>query len=113
MCAHHVDSYGPSVAEQHRSPHPPAAPPAPNRSGAAPYEIRVKGRLEPRWAAWFDGLSVSADSDGTTVIGGSVVDQAELHSVLQKLRDLGIVLVAVTDHHIDHESPSRHDQEGN
>ena len=60
------------------------------------YEIRLKGHLEPRWAAWFDGLSLTQDSDGTTVIRGSVIDQAALHGLLSKVRDLGLPLIAVT-----------------
>ena len=48
------------------------------------YEIRLKGHLDARWAAWFDGLTVTRDSDGTTVIGGPVADQAALHGLLQK-----------------------------
>jgi hypothetical protein len=60
------------------------------------YEIRVKGHLEPRWAAWFDGLSLTRDSDGTTVISGPVTDQAALHGLLQKLRDVGVPLLSVT-----------------
>ncbi len=59
------------------------------------YEIRLKGHLDARWAAWFDGLSLSHASDGTTVIHGPVVDQAALHGVLQKVRDLGLPLVSV------------------
>lgn len=61
------------------------------------YEVRVEGRLAPRWSAWFDGLVVEADADGTTVIRGPVVDQAALHGVLQKLRDVGIPLLALTE----------------
>ncbi len=60
------------------------------------YEIRVDGRLDPRWTTWFDGLSVTTANDGTTVIHGSVVDQAALHGLLQKLRDLGIALISLT-----------------
>jgi hypothetical protein len=59
------------------------------------YEIRLKGHLEARWAAWFDGLTVTQESDGTTVLSGSVVDQAALHGLLGKVRDLGLPLVAV------------------
>jgi hypothetical protein len=44
------------------------------------YEIRVDGHLGTRWAAWFDGLSITSDDDGTTVLRGSVVDQAALHA---------------------------------
>jgi len=59
------------------------------------YEIRLKGHLEARWAAWFDGLSLTQESDGTTVIRGSVIDQAALHGLLNKVRDLGLPLIAV------------------
>jgi len=60
------------------------------------YEIRVKGRLDSRWAAWFDGLTLTAGTDGTTVIEGPIVDQAALHGLLQKLRDVGLPLISVT-----------------
>ena len=60
------------------------------------YEIRVEGHLGARWAAWFDGLSVVDEDDGTTVLRGSVVDQAALHGLLQKLRDVGIPLISLT-----------------
>lgn len=59
------------------------------------YEIRVAGRLDPRWTAWFDGLTVTHEDDGTTVIRGRVADQAALHGLLQRARDLGLALVAV------------------
>ena len=59
------------------------------------YEIRLRGHLDSRWAAWFDGLSLSNENDGTTIIGGPVVDQAALHGLLAKVRDLGLPLVAV------------------
>ena len=60
------------------------------------YEIRLRGHLDSRWEAWFDGLSLSNESDGTTIIGGPVVDQAALHGLLQKVRDLGLPLISVT-----------------
>jgi hypothetical protein len=59
------------------------------------YEIRLKGHLEPRWADWFDGLTLTQESDGTTVLSGSVMDQAALHGLLGKVRDLGLPLIAV------------------
>jgi len=66
------------------------------RRGAGRYEIRLKGHLETRWAAWFDGLSLTNESDGTTLIQGPVVDQAALYGLLQKMRDVGLPLVSVT-----------------
>ncbi len=60
------------------------------------YEIRVTGHLETRWAAWFDGLTLARADDGTTVLSGPVVDQAALHGVLQKLHDIGVPLISVT-----------------
>ena len=59
------------------------------------YEIRLKGHLGTRWAAWFDGLTLSHDSDGTTIIHGPVADQAALYGLLQKTRDLGLPLLSV------------------
>ena len=60
------------------------------------YEILVRGVLDARWSAWFDGLDVSGDPDaGTTTIAGPVVDQAALHGLLAKVRDLGLPLVSV------------------
>ncbi len=58
------------------------------------YEIRVQGVLDERWSAWFDGMSIDNDDD-VTVIRGPLVDQAALHGVLARLRDLGIPLVSV------------------
>jgi hypothetical protein len=60
------------------------------------YEIRVRGRLGSRWAAWFDGMTLTPESDGTTTIHGPVVDQAALHGLLRKLHDVGLPLVSVT-----------------
>ncbi len=60
------------------------------------YEITVRGHLAPRWSAWFDGLDLTRTTDGTTVISGPIVDQAALHGLLEKLRDLGIPLISLT-----------------
>ena len=60
------------------------------------YEIRVDGHLDARWASWFDGLALSHGSDGTTVLRGPVADQAALHGLLARVRDLGLRLIAVT-----------------
>jgi hypothetical protein len=59
------------------------------------YEIRLEGHLDARWADWFDGLNLTQLSDGTTVLRGSVIDQAALHGLLGKVRDLGLPLIAV------------------
>jgi hypothetical protein len=65
-------------------------------SEAGRYEIRIKGHLDSRWAAWFDGLNLTNSSDGTTVIRGFVADQSALHGLLQKVRDVGLPLISVT-----------------
>jgi hypothetical protein len=59
------------------------------------YEIRLKGHLDARWANWFEGLSFAHESDGTTILSGPVVDQAALHGLLRKVRDLGLPLLSV------------------
>lgn len=60
------------------------------------YEIRVRGHLEDRWAASFDGLNVTRRADGTTVLSGEAADQAALHAWLRRIRDLGLPLLSVT-----------------
>jgi hypothetical protein len=60
------------------------------------WEIRLKGHLDARWSAWFDGLSLTHERDGTTLLAGPVADQAALHGLLQKVRDLGLPLLSVT-----------------
>lgn len=59
------------------------------------YAIRLKGHLDPRWAAWFDGLRLTHEGDGSTLIQGPVVDQTALHGLLQRVRDLGLPLLSV------------------
>ena len=66
------------------------------RDEGGSYEIRVRGRLAARWVAWFDGLSLRHESDGTTTIHGPVVDQAALHGLLTRVRDIGLPLISVT-----------------
>jgi hypothetical protein len=64
-------------------------------SNAKVYEIRIKGHLEPRWVKWFDGLTITLEEDGDTLLTGLVVDQAALHGLLKKVRDVGLPLLSV------------------
>ncbi len=64
-------------------------------SNARVYEIRVQGHLEARWAEWFDGFTITLEDNGDTLLAGPVVDQAALHGLLKKVRDLGMPLVSV------------------
>ena len=59
------------------------------------YEIRLKGHLGDRWADWFEGLTITREDNGDTLLTGPVVDQAALHGLLKKVRDLALPLVSV------------------
>jgi hypothetical protein len=59
------------------------------------YQMRIRGHLGRQWADQFEGLSISLEEDGTTLLTGPVVDQAALHGILRRIRDLGITLIAV------------------
>jgi hypothetical protein len=83
------------VSTDDRTDEPTAGPPAARPSCVTHYRIQVRGRLGARWATWFDGLRLCDQADGTTVMAGPVVDQAALHGLLQKLRDLGLPLVSL------------------
>jgi hypothetical protein len=87
MPGHHLRSYLPVMSDSHA--------PTGSWDKAGRYEIRVQGRLDTRWATWFDGLTLTHDGDGTTCIHGEVVDQSALHGLLQKVRDTGLPLVSV------------------
>ncbi len=63
---------------------------------ATTYEIRIKGHLGRQWTDWFDGLAITLDDSGDTLLTGQIVDQAALHGLLRKVRDLGMPLVSVT-----------------
>jgi hypothetical protein len=73
-----------------------SASPAGRPDSPPRYEIRLKGHLDSRWAAWFHGLSLTNENDGTTVLHGPVIDQAALHGLLQRVRDVGLPLLSVT-----------------
>jgi hypothetical protein len=70
-------------------------------SEAGRYEIRLQGRLDARWATWFEAAALTTESDGTTVLRAQVADQAALHGLLQKVRDMGLPLISLT--HLDPE----------
>ena len=73
-----------------------------NTSGTSPatgpsrYEIRLAGTLDPRWATWLDDMHVTPDADGSTLVHGVVADQAALHGLLARLRDIGLPLTSMT-----------------
>lgn len=62
---------------------------------AVTYTVRVATRLDEHWADWFDGFTLTREADGTTILTGAVTDQAQLHGLLAKVRDLGVDLLSV------------------
>ena len=65
------------------------------------YAIRVKGHLDQRWAEWLAGLTITQAGDGTTLLAGPLADQAALHGVLNKIRDLGLPIILVQGHSLE------------
>jgi hypothetical protein len=104
MTAHHIEGQLSTCSTEHRTRlrrirGPATAKEATSMSPAQEpdrYEIRVRGHLADRWAAWFDGMTLTRQADGTTVLGGPVADQSALHGLLRKVSDLGLPLVSVT-----------------
>jgi len=96
MRAHQPCSYGRRVPTDDPTTQSASDVPTAERTCVPQYEIRVIGHLGSRWAGWFDGLNLINEHEGTTVISGPVVDQAALHGLLAKLRDLGVPLVSVS-----------------
>ncbi len=68
---------------------------SPKRQVHVGYRIRVAGHLDDHWSLWFGGLTLTHEGDGTTSFAGVVADQAELHGLLTKVRDLGVALISV------------------
>ena len=85
---------------------PPAAAGPADRP--AHYELRVRGVLDRHWSGWFDGLQVSSEAPGPTLIAGPVVAQAALHGLRAQVRDIGLPLLSV--HRIDPEQESEEEQ---
>ncbi|TRZ52248.1 hypothetical protein D4S03_03755 [bacterium] len=69
------------------------------------YEIRIKGHLDDKWADWFGGLTITLEENGDTLLTGPVIDQAALHGLLKKVRDLGMPLVSVSP--VEHGQPDQ------
>ena len=69
--------------------------PKPTPSQTVIYQIRLKGHLDSEWTVWFEGLTITLEEDGDTILTGPVIDQAALHGLLKKVRDLGMPLVSV------------------
>lgn len=67
----------------------------PERAVPTGYRLRVDGHLDDHWSAWFDGLTLTHERDGTTSLSGVVADQAALHGLLMRVRDLGVTLISV------------------
>lgn len=66
-----------------------------DRDEPARYEIRIRGHLDGRWAGWFEGLTITLEENGDTLLTGQVADQAALHGLLKRVRDLGMPLLSV------------------
>ena len=75
--------------------------PQPDSQQPTIYRIRIKGQLDSQWTDWFEGLTITLDDNGDTLLTGSVIDQAALHGLLKKIRDLGIPLISVCPGRLD------------
>ena len=70
-------------------------PPASGDAEPGRYEIRLRGQLDQRWSDWFEGFTLTNQSDGTTTLTGRVADQAALHGILRRVGDLGVTLISL------------------
>lgn len=66
------------------------------RDAPGTYVVRIKGHLDSRWAAWFEGLTIRQEEHGVTLLTGPLLDQAALHGLMRKVRDLGLTLLSIT-----------------
>jgi len=104
MPPHHIGGHPSTCSTEHRTrprrtSGPATAKEATSVSSAQEpdrYAIRLKGQPADRWAAWFDGMTLTRRTDGPTVLDGPVADQSALHGLLRKVSDLGLPLVSVT-----------------
>jgi hypothetical protein len=80
--------------------------------GARVYAIRVRGVLNPEWSDWFEGLSIKPQAGGETLMMGTLVDQAALHGLLNKIRDIGLPLLSVNKVEIKEDEGTRLDDLG-
>ena len=71
------------------------------------YQIRLKGQLDSQWTDWFEGLTITLEDNGDTLLTGPVIDQAALHGLLKKVRDLGVPLISISTVEPGQEAPSR------
>jgi hypothetical protein len=76
------------------------------------YKIRIKGHMDTKWVDWFDGLQITHDEDGTTALYGPIPDQAALHSIFRKIRDLNLQLISVKQVSLDAQGETLADAEG-
>ena len=68
-----------------------------NQNTKTIYQIRIKGHLGTQWAEWFNGMTITLENSGDTLLTGIITDQSELHGLLKKIRDLGIPLLSIAD----------------
>ncbi len=69
------------------------------------YQIRIKGHLSPQWAAWFDGMTITLEANGDTLLTGPMIDQSALYGVIRRVRDIGLPLLSVTRITPNHDEP--------
>jgi hypothetical protein len=76
--------------------------PATNLDEPLAFQIRLKGQLGSEWAEWFGGMTITLEDNGTTLLTGAAIDQAALHGLLKKMRDLGLTLISINPIEPDH-----------